>query len=380
MLQNDLQVNGCAASQPPARGGFIKIYRDDLHALYQNKSAALAMLWLQAHAAFSHQDVIRRGELIKLAPGECVFSLGDLQKSLGLTHKEVRCALDYLYKHDLIRIVTTKNYSKAIFREAGAWGTCEKYMCRNLHKREGTKRGMVQGTVQGMDQGTDEGTLSDKNNDVISGSYDENKNLMGTDQGTVQGTVQGMDQGKAGAHIGPETPGPPALPAPNNTKELITKKKESLSSSDEAEREEFFSRFKDKKKSIEEQFQRQFKIRVEIKSDLQIKAALGMLFQARRLGKQFSSPAGLFTHLSSGSGSLVIPDEDWDPCESVRAPSFSPPREIAELSRAAAEKTSPERLAEIKKEIAAKRKAAEACSISPEACSISPEACSITAR
>ena len=353
MLQNDLQVNGCAASQPPARGGFIKIYRDDLHALYQNKSAALAMLWLQAHAAFSHQDVIRRGELIKLAPGECVFSLGDLQKSLGLTHKEVRCALDYLYKHDLIRIVTTKNYSKAIFREAGAWGTCEKYMCRNLHKREGTKRGMVQGTVQGMDQGTDEGTLSDKNNDVISGSYDENKNLMGTDQGTVQGTVQGTDQGKAGAHIGPETPGPPALPDPKNSEE--SEKKESLSSSEDER--DFLSKFWGKEKEVEAVFHKKFNQHIEIVGKKQLEGALWVIFKANK-GKEWDDPLGMFWTLAKGKGYVGKFDQAWSPFAAEdQDGGYIPPKVIQDL--AAVEKSTPEARERIKAEIEAKRKAAQ---------------------
>lgn len=356
------KVNTDAVQQPPARGGFIRIFRDELPALYHNKSAALVMLWLKGHAAFVHQEMNRRGELIKLAPGECVFSLLDLQKSLGLTPKEARYALEYLNKNDLIRLVTAKNYSKVIFPESNSWAACAKYMCKtkpkNKFRKRGTDGSTDQDTDQGMDHGTDKGILLDKNNYSISDGYDKNGSLRGTDQGadrgTDQDTDQGADEGKAGAHIGLETPAMPGLPTPKNSEKKIPENK-SLSSSNE--REDFFSKFKGMERSIEDQFHRQFKVRVEIKSELQVKAALSMLFQARRCDKHFDSPAGLFIHIAGGAGSYIIPDNDWDPFGSVAVSSFSPPREVAELARAAAERTSPERLAEIKKEAEEKRKA-----------------------
>jgi hypothetical protein len=333
------KVNNDTAPQPPTRGGFVRIYRDDIARLSGHPNAALIFLWLQSHAAFTRQEIIRRGEVVALVPGECLFSLGGLEDALDLKPKAVRCAVDYLYKLDLIRIVTAKNFSKAIFQESISWGASAKYMCKILHKKDCTKKvatgGADQDGHEDASQGGHQGALSDEKNDEISSCCGESKDSggahKGADQGADQGAEPGATEGEVGAGFGPETSGQPGLPAPYNPKNAQNNLSQGAapeadgSPLDHEEERDFYSQFEGKEKEIAAEYKKQFHEGVrglEDSKDRMI-AAIWMLYLARVKGKKIDAPTGFFKNLLSAQGEVGIPADGWSPFS--QAVAASPP-------------------------------------------------------
>lgn len=329
------KVNNDTAQQPPTRGGFVRIYRDDIARLSGHPNAALIFLWLHSHAAFTRQEIIRRGEIVALVPGECLFSLGGLEDALGLKPKAVRCAVEYLYKLDLIRIVAAKNFSKAIFQEAISWGASAKYVCKILHKKDCTKKGATEGADlgghEGATRGGNEGALYDKKNNEILGGCSEAKDsegaLEGVDRGADRGTDQGATKGEVGAAFGPETPAQHGLSAPynpknapNNLSQGAAPEADGFSQEHEEERD-FYSQFVGKEKEIAAEYKKQFHEGVrglEHSKDRMI-AAVWMLYLAREKGKKIDASLGFFKNLISGEGEIGEPPADWSPFPKAQA-------------------------------------------------------------
>lgn len=354
------------ATNTPVRGGFIKVFRDDLQPLYGKDGFYMKVFcWLRAHCAFTNQIVDQWGGLVSLAPGECSFSYRKLSDRLAMTLAQVKEAITFLEKNDLMRLAATKTGTKAIFPEAASWASCAKRCAKKRIRKASspcTKSNSLSSMLSNKVSSTDCHTLSDKKNERITVCYRDNLNDGNMVSSTDFDTHSNTDFNTVATHNNLTTPATPEVPLPKNAGECsieILSLGAVIQGQEEGERD-FYEAFVGKEKEVGDEFKKQFSqgVRGLKGNQTKLAAAVWMLYQAKVEGKKIESPIGYFNNLISPKGEIGEPPTGWNPFIAHDHAVYSPPPVLSQLSEV--KRSTPEDRERIKQEVEAKRKASAA--------------------